>query len=72
MPVPAVTLAGMPTVRAGSLMTTRGIIFGWKMMRLVWVRSSMITAARPTSEPVPAVVGTAMTGAMRLSSARVQ
>ena len=31
-------------------------------MRLICAVSSVITEARPTSEPVPAVVGTATTG----------
>ena len=34
------------------------------MIFFVWVASCVITPARPTSEPVPAVVGTATTGAM--------
>ena len=55
---------GMPTVSSGSQIVTFGIIAGWKMTFLVWVSSCVMTPARPTSEPVPAVVGTAMTGAM--------
>ena len=43
-----------------------GSIRGWKMIFLVCVASSVMTPARPTSEPVPAVVGTAMIGAMPL------
>ena len=35
------------------------------MIFLVCVVSSVMTPARPTSEPVPAVVGTATIGAMR-------
>ncbi len=31
-------------------------------MHLLWLSAFVITAARPTSEPVPAVVGTATTG----------
>ena len=42
----------------------RGIICGWKMIFFWWVSSLRMTPARPTSEPVPAVVGTATTGAM--------
>ena len=64
MPVPAVMNGGMPTVSSGSQITTFGIIFGWKMIFLVCVVSSVMTPARPTSEPVPAVVGTATIGAM--------
>src|SRR5690606_42139133 len=41
-------------------------------MHLVWLSSLVITAARPTSEPVPAVVGIATTGAMPAGSARRQ
>ena len=41
------------------------------MIFLVCVASSVTTPARPTSEPVPAVVGTATTGAI-VPSARVQ
>ncbi len=71
MPVPAVTKAGMPAVSSGSQITTFGIIFGWKITFLVWVASCVMTPARPTSEPVPAVVGTATTGAILSGSARV-
>ena len=62
---------GMPTVSSGSEITTFGIIFGWKMIFFVCVSSSVMTPARPTSEPVPAVVGTATIGAMPSGSARV-
>ena len=41
------------------------------MIFLVWSRTSMITDARPTSEPVPEVVGNATTGAIPSASARV-
>ncbi len=61
----------MPTVSSGSQIVTFGSISGWKMIFLVWVFSLVTTAARPTSEPVPAVVGTATTGAIALASARV-
>src|SRR6202044_2065215 len=41
-------------------------------MIFFWCVSSLrMTLARPTSEPVPAVVGTATTGAMPAGSARV-
>ncbi len=69
MPVPVVIAGGMPMVSLGSQITAFGIIFGWKMIFLVWV-SLVSTAARPTSEPVPAVVGTATTGAIASASAR--
>ena len=71
MPVPAVIIGGMPTVSSGSQIVTFGIISGWKMTFLVCVASSVMTPARPTSEPVPAVVGTATMGSIPLGSARV-
>ncbi len=71
MPVPAVITGGMPTVSSGSQITIFGIIFGWKITFLVCVASCVMTPARPTSEPVPAVVGTATTGAILSASARV-
>ena len=71
IPTAAVTCAGSPTVSSGSAITTTGSIFGWKMIFLVRSRTSVITDARPTSEPVPEVVGTATTGAMPPASARV-
>ncbi len=61
----------MPTVSSGSQIVTFGIMPGWKMIFLVWVFSLVTTAARPTSEPVPAVVGTATIGAITEASARV-
>ena len=61
----------MPTVSSGSQMVTFGIIWGWKMIFLVWLASSVTTAARPTSDPVPAVVGTATMGAIASALARV-
>ena len=47
---------------SGSRIAVRGIMRGWKMIFLVWVASSVITPARPTSLPVPAVVGMATIG----------
>ena len=41
------------------------------MTFLAWVSGCVITPARPTSEPVPAVVGTAITGAIVAALARV-
>ena len=41
------------------------------MIFLVWVSELVMTEARPTSEPVPAVVGTATIGAMPSRLARV-
>ena len=71
MPVAAVAPLGRPTVSAGSAMTMAGNILGWKMIFLTWAASSLITEARPTSEPVPDVVGTATTGAMPSGFTRV-
>ena len=71
MPVPAVIAGGMPTVSSGSQIVIAGIILGWKITFLVCVASSVMTPARPTSEPVPAVVGTATIGAIPFGSARV-
>jgi hypothetical protein len=71
MPVPTVIIFGMPTVSSGSQIVTAGSSFGWKMIFLTWVIELVSTPARPTSEPVPAVVGTAMIGAMASASARV-
>ena len=49
----AVILGGMPTVSSGSQIAIFGSMAGWKMIFLVWVASSVMTPARPTSEPVP-------------------
>ena len=62
---------GIPTVSAGSQMVTTGSSFGWKMIFFLWVAELVSTPARPTSDPVPAVVGTAMIGAIFVASARV-
>ncbi len=71
MPVPAVMNFGIPTVSSGSQITMLGRTFGWKMIFFTCVSELVMTLARPTSEPVPAVVGTAMIGAMASASARV-
>ena len=52
-------------------MTTDGKTLGWKMIFFSWLCELVMTLARPTSEPVPAVVGTATMGAMALALARV-
>ncbi len=62
---------GIPTVSSGSQIVTFGISAGWKMIFFLWVALFVSTPARPTSDPVPAVVGTAMTGAIFEASARV-
>ncbi len=62
MPVAAVSQDGMPSVRSGSQIARRGIRCG-EMKPSLRPSSRVISAARPTSEPVPAVVGIAITGA---------
>ncbi len=59
MPVAAVIDAGSSMVSSGSASTASASRCGEKMIRLTWVTSSEITALRPTSLPVPAVVGMA-------------
>jgi hypothetical protein len=59
IPVAAVTAGGRPTVSAGSAKTARARSLGEKMIFLMWVVSSDTTEERPTSLPVPAVVGMA-------------
>ena len=71
MPVAAVMRGGSPTVSSGSAITTAGSILGWKMIFFRCVASSRMTDARPTSEPVPAVVGTAIVCAMPATFTRV-
>ena len=72
MPTAAVRAAGRPTVSAGSAMTIFGSIRGWKMILFSCASTSLITLARPTSEPVPAVVGTAITGRILAGSASLK
>ena len=59
MPVAAVTLAGRPRVSSGSANTARARSCGEKTIFFTCVSSSEMTALRPTSLPVPAVVGRA-------------
>jgi len=59
MPVAAVTAGGRPSVSSGSANTTLARMFGEKTIRLMWVSSSLMTELRPTSLPVPEVVGSA-------------
>jgi hypothetical protein len=59
MPVAAVTFAGKASVTSGSANTARASSFGEKTIFLTCVFSSEMTALRPTSLPVPAVVGSA-------------
>ena len=53
-------------------MTIEGKNLGWKIIFLTPVSSFKITEARPVSDPVPAVVGTAIIGAIFWESALVQ
>src|SRR6266540_4180451 len=62
-PVAAVSRGGRPAVRAGSRMTSRASSSGWNSTALRRVESSVTTELRPTSLPVPAVVGTQTHGA---------
>src|SRR5688572_93982 len=59
MPVAAVTAGGTPSVSSGSANTTFARIAGEKITRLTCESSSLITLLRPTSLPVPEVVGSA-------------
>ena len=65
-------MGGRPTVKTGSRITIDGKNFGWKIIFLTPVSSFKITDALPVSEPVPAVVGTAMIGAILSELALVQ
>ena len=63
MPVPAVSTFGNPSVRFGSQITAVGIMCG--LMIASFLPLFMETsAARPTSLPVPAVVGMAINGGL--------
>jgi hypothetical protein len=59
MPVAAVTLGGRSSVSSGSANTALASSTGLKMIFFTWVVSSEITEERPTSLPVPLVVGSA-------------
>ena len=62
-PVAAVREGGRPSVRSGSQIATEGIRCG--LIRPSFRPSAMTTTEpRPTSEPVPAVVGMATSGGM--------
>jgi hypothetical protein len=60
--VAAVTLGGMLSVSSGSRIATLGIKSGEKNTVFLPVSRSVATALRPTSLPVPAVVGSAIIG----------
>ena len=63
MPVAAVMAGGRPVISAGSSAATLGTSRVSTITILLLRSGSAITAATVTSEPVPAVVGTAYTGA---------
>ena len=62
MPVAAVIFGGRPRVISGSSTAYFGTSVRSMTAYLWWVSSSVMTAAIVVSEPVPAVVGTAMKG----------
>ena len=62
IPVAAVSIGGRPNVSSGSQIATLGSRNGDRKPSLR-PSSSTMTPARPTSLPVPAVVGIAITGA---------
>jgi hypothetical protein len=64
IPVAAVSRGGRSTVSSGSQIATRGMRNGLKMTVLRPVSGSVATPERPTSDPVPAVVGIATSGGM--------
>jgi hypothetical protein len=59
MPVAAVTAGGSAKVSCGSAKTARASSFALNTVRLMCVLFSATTDERPTSEPVPEVVGSA-------------
>ena len=60
IPVAAVNLGDKSNVSKGSKITIDGNIFGWKIIFFAPVFLLMIADALPVSDPVPAVVGTAI------------
>lgn len=62
MPVAAVSDRGIERLRSGSTRATRGQIRGSKRFIFLRCSASVMIADGDTSLPVPAVVGTAMTG----------
>ena len=64
MPVAMVRLVGNVAAKSGSTRATWGAMTGWRTNNLRWVVGSVTIATKVTSEPVPAVVGTAINGNM--------
>jgi hypothetical protein len=58
----AVTTGGAPRVKSGSQMAWRGIRCELATPIFIAVAASVITATGVASEPVPAVVGSAISG----------
>ena len=59
----AVTVRGSPSVSSGSTTASRGNMEALRRLAFTRCSGEPSTALRVTSEPVPAVVGTAMNGA---------
>ena len=59
IPVAAVIDGGSPVISCGSSAAMRGTMRVSTITSLLWRSGSAMTAATVTSEPVPAVVGTA-------------
>ena len=72
IPVAAVNLGGSSKVKSGSNITIAGKNFGWKIIFFTPVFLFIIADALPVSDPVPAVVGTPIIGAIFLSFALFQ
>ena len=72
MPVADVSLGERSIVSTGSKITIEGKNFGWKIIFFTPFSLLIIADARPVSDPVPAVVGTAIIGAILFSSALFQ
>ena len=62
IPVAAVMAWGIPNINIGSLKETNGMFRQETTTNFKWVSSLLITAWRVNSEPVPAVVLTAISG----------
>ena len=72
MPVAAVAPAGRPTQSSGSRNASFANRRGEKMIFFTCVPSSEITVLRPTSLPVPAVVGTGRATAVIRTGMRIR
>ena len=68
-PLLAITAAGRPTSRSGSTIAARGSMSGLRRLAFTRCSGDASTAFLVTSEPVPAVVGSAMKGSDRRARA---